>query len=103
MTFHQKLEQLSSDRNKAEISRRAGLSISGLSNYLAQPKRIPRADIAFRLACALNVELEWLLDSKQGWPPRWTNRLESESSHLPQNNIDRASKKERGRTHPAVA
>lgn len=75
MTFLQKLARLTADRHKVRISRRAGLAPTTVSNYLNRGS-MPGADIAFRLARALNVSVEWMLDDSQGWPPVWVNAPE---------------------------
>jgi transcriptional regulator with XRE-family HTH domain len=77
MTFQAKLTRLVADRNKSEVSRRAGLIHTAVSSYIARGC-IPRADIAMRIARALNVSVEWLLDDSAGWPPVWANYPEAE-------------------------
>lgn len=82
MTFTQKLARLTEDRHKVRISRRAGLAPTTVSNYLNRGS-MPGADVAFRLARALNVSVEWLLDDSQDWPPVWVNAPEPTPSRRP--------------------
>lgn len=44
-----------------ELAGRAGLNPSSLSNYLRENSSIPSADIAVRIARALNVSVEYLV------------------------------------------
>ncbi len=78
MTFHEKLAQLCEDRSQAAVSRRAGLPSSAITKLLFE-RQMPRGDRALRLARALHVSVEWLLDDAQGWPPVWVNAPTSEA------------------------
>lgn len=77
MNIVEKLRRLGETRNKSEISRRAGLGPNSFSAYLAKGS-LPRCDIALRLARALDVSPEWLIDDEQDWPPVWRNAQERE-------------------------
>lgn len=68
MLFAEKLDKLGKEVNKSRVSRAAGLKANTLSTYIAT-RSIPRADIALKLARALGVPLEWLVDDTQDWPP----------------------------------
>lgn len=69
MTINEKLLRLGKKFNKSEISRQAGLSPTAYCNYVHSRGTIPRADIALRLARAMGVSVEWLIDDNQDWPP----------------------------------
>lgn len=63
-----KLRRLTENANRAETARLAGLKPAVFNNYIyrgSQP--LPAASV--KLARALNVPLEWLLDDEQDWPP----------------------------------
>lgn len=68
MTFQEKLKRLTQDRRLNVVARRAGIAERGISNYLAKPQN-PRSDIALRLAKVLGVDVAWLIDDVQDWPP----------------------------------
>lgn len=68
MSIHEKLERLTDDRFKTRVARKAGLTANALHAYLKR-KQMPRADNALRLARALGVSVEWLIDDTQEWPP----------------------------------
>jgi transcriptional regulator with XRE-family HTH domain len=68
MTFAEKLRAVSEGVNKARAGKAAGMRSTTISNYIAT-RSIPRADIALKLARALGVSLEWLVDDAQGMPP----------------------------------
>lgn len=68
MTFQDKLKRCAADVNKSQAGRAAGLQPTTISNYMAKGS-IPRADIALKIARALDVPLDWLVDDSQGWPP----------------------------------
>ncbi|MEA2707997.1 MAG: hypothetical protein QOF78_598 [Phycisphaerales bacterium] len=72
MTFHEKLRRLMEDRNRSAVARRVGVSVTTFNNYCTRDVQ-PLAENALRIARALNVSLEWLLDDARGWPPVWTN------------------------------
>jgi len=64
----EKLRRLTEDKNKAEVARKAGLKATMISDYISK-EYVPRADIALKMARALQVPLEWLVDDAQDWPP----------------------------------
>src|SRR2546422_9662351 len=66
--FFEKLKRRAAEINKSKAGIAAGLKANTISSYLAK-RSIPRADIAFKIAVALGVPLDWLLDDRQGWPP----------------------------------
>ncbi|QOV88435.1 helix-turn-helix domain-containing protein [Humisphaera borealis] len=68
MKITEKLRKASAGRNKADAGRSVGLPDTAISNYIASGS-IPRADIALKLARALEIPLEWLVDDDQDWPP----------------------------------
>jgi len=68
MKINEKLKRLVEGKNKAEISRRAGLAPTALNDYAVKGCQ-PRYDIASRLAKSLRVPLDWLADDQAGWPP----------------------------------
>ena len=49
MNLHEKLERLTEDRNKAAVSRRAGLPMNAISDYLNKGHR-PSVGKVFRIA-----------------------------------------------------
>lgn len=67
MHFTVKIKKLSSGINKASACKAAGLSVTTISNYIAMGS-IPRADIALKIAKALNVPLAWLVDDSADFP-----------------------------------
>jgi transcriptional regulator with XRE-family HTH domain len=69
MTIHDKLERLTGDMNRSKIARRVGVTPSAIYSYLPPHGRMPSAAVAFRLAKALNVSMDWLLDDGAAWPP----------------------------------
>ena len=72
MTFIEKLRRLTDDRNKSKLARRMGLPPTAIHAYLSKGY-MPRANTALRIARALSVSFEWLLDDRQNWPPVWVN------------------------------
>jgi transcriptional regulator with XRE-family HTH domain len=68
MTMKQKLAALLADRKASAIASQAGVTSQTLSGYRTG-KYVPGADVAFRLALALGVDLTWLMDEAQAWPP----------------------------------
>lgn len=68
MTFTTKLEKLTADRDKRQTSVAAGLPATAISNAIAKG-HTPRSDTALRLARAMDVPVEWLIDDEQDWPP----------------------------------
>lgn len=69
MTFAEKLKRLTEDRIKSVICRRAGLPPTAINDYISKSSTKPSAIYAMRLARALDVDLEWLIDDAQEWPP----------------------------------
>jgi transcriptional regulator with XRE-family HTH domain len=83
VTFQDKLRRRAAEINKAKASKEAGLPANALSSYIAK-KSIPRADIALKIARALDVPLDWLLDDRQGWPPpKGQKSLENSLADVP--------------------
>jgi transcriptional regulator with XRE-family HTH domain len=68
MDFWEKLSKRAEGVNKARVSRAVGLPPNAISSYLAK-RSVPRADIALKIARALGVPLDWLLDDSKDWPP----------------------------------
>jgi len=68
MEFREKLRRASAKLNKAQASRDVGLKPTIISTYIVKGS-IPRADIAMKMARALRVPFEWLVDDAQDWPP----------------------------------
>lgn len=71
MTFQEKLRRRVDELglNMARAARLVGLPSTAISAYLAKKDSIPRADIALKIARALDVPLEWLVDDSAEWPP----------------------------------
>ena len=69
--FHSKLRRRVKelDLNKAKASRDAHLPDSTIGSYLSKPKSLPRIDIAVKIATALKVPVQWLIDNREDWPP----------------------------------
>ena len=55
-----------------------GLAPTAISNYIASGS-IPRADIALKIARAVGVPLDWLIDDSQDFPPPMPLGSEAES------------------------
>lgn len=68
MEFKDKLEKLLKGRQKQAVAEAAGLVPSALSNFTRRGN-VPRADVAFKLAKALDVPLDWLVDDEADFPP----------------------------------
>lgn len=68
MDFWEKLRRRATEVNQSKVSRAVGLKPNTISGYLAK-RSLPRADIAAKIAKALDVPLDWLLDGTQDWPP----------------------------------
>jgi transcriptional regulator with XRE-family HTH domain len=68
MTFPQKIRALMRIYKQNAIARRVGISPQSLNAYLHHGA-IPSADVAVRLADALGVDVSWLIDDRQNWPP----------------------------------
>jgi hypothetical protein len=79
MTLHQKLERLTRFCSKRAVSVAAGLGPQYLYNALAEKNEIS-ARSAFALARVLRVDVTWLLDPDQSWPPV---RIESADDREP--------------------
>lgn len=73
MTFREKLQHLTEDRIKAKVAARAGIGPTVLNNYLHRGNE-PTASNALRLARALDVSVEWLIDDEQGLPVVWAEQ-----------------------------
>jgi transcriptional regulator with XRE-family HTH domain len=85
VTFHEKLRRRVAQLGikKSRAAREAGLPASTINSYLAKPKSLPRIDIAAKIAKAVNVPLEWLIDDSAGWPPPsadWSDRTVTDAS-----------------------
>lgn len=68
MTFQEKLRLAAQNVNKALRGREQGLKENTISSYIATGS-IPRAGIALKIARAVGVPLEWLVDDAQDFPP----------------------------------
>lgn len=81
--FHEKLKRRVEEGrlNKARAARDVGLPESTISSYLAKTDSLPRADIALKIARAIEVPVEWLIDDEQEWPPPTTPTKNSLSDH----------------------
>lgn len=64
----EKLRRLTSGQSRARLAREAGLKPTAVTNYITRGS-MPLADAALKLARAMNVPLDWLLDDDQDWPP----------------------------------
>jgi transcriptional regulator with XRE-family HTH domain len=71
MDFPEKLEKLiaHSGMKAAEVARRSGIPPQRFTDWKADRKRRPTADQALHLARALNVSVDYLLDSELDDPP----------------------------------
>lgn len=68
MLLQEKLNKLMEGRKQTAVCDKADVGRTALSGYLKKGA-MPPADVAFRLAHAMEVPLEWLLDDDQDWPP----------------------------------
>jgi transcriptional regulator with XRE-family HTH domain len=68
MPITEKLKRLTSMTSPKKLAVASGLKPTTVFNYI-QGRVIPRADKAVALADALGVDVRWLLDDRQGWPP----------------------------------
>lgn len=68
MTFHEKLKRMMVSRNRRAVSRMLGMSNNYLNGLLYEQK-MPAADTAQKLARILAVDIDWLFDDRQNWPP----------------------------------
>jgi hypothetical protein len=101
MTIHEKLRHLTALSNKSAVAIAAGLSSSSLRAILRRRSALTTKD-AVAFSQVLGVDVAWLIDDSKGLPPvRIEASLDANdpSTQL----IDRASKKERGRTQPVTA
>lgn len=73
MNINDKLARFAETTKMSAIARRVGVNHSTISKYVSGQSH-PRYDVALRLARALNVSPEWLIDDAQEWPPVWMNR-----------------------------
>ena len=73
MDITQKLRRLSEGQNKSAIGSKVGLKPTQMNDYTNKGFK-PRYDIAFKLAKALDVSIEWLLDDEADWPPQTANK-----------------------------
>ncbi len=73
MNFQQKLKKIKGIVKIGVVAERAGISAQSMSNYIHRGNG-PRYDVAVRIAKALGVEVSWMLDDEQDWPPVWTDR-----------------------------
>jgi transcriptional regulator with XRE-family HTH domain len=64
-----KLARLTADYKLTRLSTRMGMHPNRLGQFFYKGFT-PRADEIFRIAQVLGVSVEWLLDDKQGWPPK---------------------------------
>lgn len=48
-----------------EVAQKAGIKAGSLSNYLKENSSIPSADVAVKIANALNVSVEYLVTGKE--------------------------------------
>ena len=67
MNFWEKLDRLTAEIGKAKASELAGLPSTAISNYISKHQH-PRIDAAFKLAKALGVSLDWLLNDEADFP-----------------------------------
>jgi transcriptional regulator with XRE-family HTH domain len=88
MTFTEKLKKCGQDVNKAKAGETAGLGPTTISNYIAKGS-IPRADIALKIARALDVPFEWLIDPDQSWPPPAKSKSERSLTDVPYTELGR--------------
>ena len=82
MDFTSKLRLVSAKINKAQAAISVGLAPTTISNYLATGS-IPRADIALKIAQALGVPLDWLVDPSRDYPAPEVKESGSFLSDLP--------------------
>jgi transcriptional regulator with XRE-family HTH domain len=68
MTLHEKLKRLTRLVNLAALSRDVGVSQTAIWQWVAG-KKTPRVESVTPLARALRVEVSWLIDDSQDWPP----------------------------------
>jgi DNA-binding phage protein len=73
MTFNQKLQRFAETHKMSVVARKAGTSQQCISQCLRRDTP-PRGDIVFKIAVALGVSADWLLDDTADWPPVWRDR-----------------------------
>lgn len=56
-----------------EVADKAGIKAGSLSNYLKENSSIPSADVAVKIANALNVSVEYLVTGKENSPKNKIN------------------------------
>lgn len=72
MTITQKLKRLCEDRNRSAVARRAGIRPVILHRCIRTNQK-PRYDTAVKIAHAIGVSVDWLLDDAKDWPPIFVN------------------------------
>ncbi|MEI8195189.1 MAG: helix-turn-helix transcriptional regulator [Phycisphaerae bacterium] len=80
MKITEKLLRLTEGQRKADIARAAKLKPTQLNDYTVKGS-LPRYDIALRIARALKVPVEWLIDDEADWPPPVPNAAPSPSQY----------------------
>lgn len=73
LTLGQKLGLFAETHKLIAIAKAAGVSSGTLAKYIHHGVT-PSSKIALRLARALGVSVEWLIDDTQGWPPVWDRK-----------------------------
>jgi hypothetical protein len=68
MTIHEKIDRLTKLANRRAVSKAAGLGSSTLGTILRRKAGITTTT-ATALARVLGIEVGWLVDDSQGWPP----------------------------------
>jgi transcriptional regulator with XRE-family HTH domain len=68
MTFAEKLNALMHDKRVGITAERIGIHPVTLNDY-RRGKFMPKSETAAKLARVLGVDLTWLLDESQAWPP----------------------------------
>lgn len=69
MTFNEKLRRLTEDKKKTVLSIRCGLPRTAISDYCAKRCK-PSCVTVLAISRVLGVDLEWLIDERQEWPPK---------------------------------
>ena len=69
MTIAAKLVRLTEVMNKAALARKAGLPDMAITNIIIRNRQTVRFATAKALAEVLEVDVVWLLDNDQDWPP----------------------------------
>jgi transcriptional regulator with XRE-family HTH domain len=68
MTFNEKLRRLLKNMNITAVARDAGVKRNTVESYLKRGS-VPNIEIANALAGALGVEVGWLVNPDENWPP----------------------------------